>query len=224
MNRFPLNLQLFAESAGQQGSQGTSGEAAGTSGTGTGQSAGTTPQFDYEKLASLIAGKTSVTEDTVLKSYFKQQGLSQEEMAQAITVFKQQKAANQPDVAALQGQVSEAQSQMMAAQAETRKAQLERAAMMEAVTLGIDAKTIPYVLKMANLSQAMEQDGTINEDTLKTALNKVLEDVPALKPQASGSTGFTQIGTAGSPAQQVQQTTQTQHSAMPTKRWNRFNN
>ena len=36
----------------------------------------TTPEFDYDKLASLIAGKQTVTEDTVLKSYFKQQGLS----------------------------------------------------------------------------------------------------------------------------------------------------
>lgn len=29
-----------------------------------------TPSFDYDKLASLITGKQSVTEDTVLKSYF----------------------------------------------------------------------------------------------------------------------------------------------------------
>lgn len=31
--------------------------------------------FDYEKLASIVAGKQTVTEDTVLKNYFKQQGL-----------------------------------------------------------------------------------------------------------------------------------------------------
>ena len=33
------------------------------------------PTFDYDKLASLINGKQSVAEDTVLKSYFKEQGL-----------------------------------------------------------------------------------------------------------------------------------------------------
>lgn len=38
------------------------------------------PTFDYDKLANLINGKQSVTEDTVLKSYFKEQGLSADEM------------------------------------------------------------------------------------------------------------------------------------------------
>ena len=41
---------------------------------------------------------------------------------------------------------------------------------------------------------------------MKTAVNKVLEDIPALKPQADGKTGFTQIGTRGNPAQHPQQT------------------
>lgn len=61
----------------------------------------TTPEFDYDKLASLIAGKQTVTEDTVLKSYFKQQGLSEDEMKQAINSFKETKAKNTPDVSAL---------------------------------------------------------------------------------------------------------------------------
>ena len=45
----------------------------------------TAPEFDYEKLASIITGKQSVTEDTVLKNYFKQQGLSKEEIETAIS-------------------------------------------------------------------------------------------------------------------------------------------
>lgn len=171
----------------------------------------------------MLDGTLAAKEDTALKAYFKQQGLSQQEAEQAIAAFKQQKAANQPDVNALQGQVTEAQNQLAAAQAEARQAQLESAATMAAVSLGMDAKTIPYVLKMADLSQAMGQDGKVNEEVLKSALNKVLEDVPALKPQATGSSGFTQIGAAGSPSQQAQQTSQTQQAAVPTKRWNRFN-
>ena len=131
MARFPMNLQLFAESssgaAGGNGAEGAGGNAAGAAGGGTGQQsgAGTGPQFDYEKLASLIAGKTSVTEDTVLKSYFKQQGLSQEEMAQAIQAFKAQKAASQPDVGALQSQAAQAQAQ-------ARQIQSENAAILAA--------------------------------------------------------------------------------------------
>ena len=139
----------------------------------------------------------SAKEDTALKAYFKQQGLSQQEVEQAIATFKEQKAAQQPDVNALQTQAAQAQ-------AAAQQAQVQAAATMAAVGLGIDAKTIPYVLKMADLSQAMGQDGKINDEAMKTALNKVLEDVPALKPAPAGQTGFVQVGASG----QQQQTSQ----------------
>lgn len=218
--KVPMNLQKFAEGgSGDGGAAGASGADGGTSPAGAQQ----TPQFDYDKLASLIAGKQTVTEESVLKGYFKQQGLSKEQMDQAIASFKQQQAANQPDVAGMQNQITETQNQLTAAQAAAQAAKIETAATMMAVSLGLDAKTIPYVLKMADLSQVVGQDGKINEETLKTALNTVLEAVPALKPQADGKTGFTQIGTGGNPAQHPQQTTANQ-TAVPTKRWNRFNN
>lgn len=218
--KVPMNLQKFAEGgSGDGGAAGASGADGGTPPAGAQQ----TPQFDYDKLASLIAGKQTVTEESVLKGYFKQQGLSKEQMDQAIASFKQQQAANQPDVAGMQNQITETQNQLTAAQAAAQAAKVETAATMMAVSLGLDAKTIPYVLKMADLSQVVGQDGKINEETLKTALNTVLEAVPALKPQADGKIGFTQIGTGGNPAQHPQQTTANQ-TAVPTKRWNRFNN
>lgn len=211
--KVPMNLQKFAEGgSGDGGAAGASGADGGTLPAGAQQ----TPQFDYDKLASLIAGKQTVTEESVLKGYFKQQGLSKEQMDQAIASFKQQQAANQPDVAGMQNQLT-------AAQAAAQTAKVETAATMMAVSLGLDAKTIPYVLKMADFSQVVGQDGKINEETLKTALNTVLEAVPALKPQADGKTGFTQIGIGGNPAQHPQQTTANQ-TAVPAKRWNRFNN
>lgn len=157
------------------------------------------PVIDYDKIAQIVSGKQAATEDSVLKGYFKQQGLSAEEMNQAIAAFKQQKAASQPDVNAMQTQLTQAQAAM-------QQAQMQSAATMAAVSLGIDAKTIPYVLKMADLSQVTGQDGKINDETLKAALNKVLEDIPALKPQAAGSTGFIQVGATGG-TQQTQSAT-----------------
>ena len=194
--RFPMNLQLFAEggaSGGQgdgAGSSGAAGNQPGASGNGVSGTGSPGVQFDYEKLAGLIAGKTSVTEDTVLKSYFKQQGLSQEEMSQAIQAFKAQKAANQPDVGALQTQAAQAQ-------AAAQKAQLENVAIMAAVGLGVDAKTIPYLIKMTDFGQAVGQDGKINEETVSNALKKTLEDVPGLKPAQNGQGGFVQMGASG---------------------------
>ena len=147
-------------------------------------------EIDYDKLAQLISGKQAATEDSLLKGYFKQQGLSQEEMEQAIAAFKQQKAANTPDIGALQ-------TQMTQAQAAAQQAQIQAAATLEAVALGIDAKSIPYILKLADFSQAVGQDGKINNETVNNALKKVLEDVPALKPQTVGGAGFIQVGNPG---------------------------
>lgn len=178
-----------------EGGQGGSGGAATTGTEGGAPQQGAAPAIDYEKLALLVNGKQTATEDSVLKGYFKQQGLSQEEMNQAIVTFKQQKAANQPDVSAMQTQLAQAQ-------AAAQQATLENAATMTAISLGLDVKSIPYVLKMADLSQVMGQDGKINDETMKNALNKVLEDVPALKPQQGQTTGFVQVGASGGSSQQ----------------------
>lgn len=179
--KVPMDLQFFAE-GGDGG--------AGGSGNTPPQNDPQAQSIDYAKIQQMLDGTLAAKEDTALKAYFKQQGLSQQEVEQAITAFKAEKAKNQPDVGALQTQAAQAQ-------AAAQQAQIQAAATMAAVEIGIDAKTIPYVLKMADLSQVMGQDGKINEETLKNAVNKVLEDVPALKSQAKGSTGFVQVGAAG---------------------------
>ena len=161
--KVPMNLQKFAEGgSGDGGGAGASGADGGTPPAGAQQ----TPQFDYDKLASLIAGKQTVTEESVLKGYFRQQGLSKEQMEQAIASFKQQQAANQPDIVGMQNQITEAQAQLAASQKAVQSAQVESAATMMAVSLGIEAKTIPYILKMADLSQVMGEDGKINEESV----------------------------------------------------------
>lgn len=86
---------------------------------------------------------------------------------------------------------------MTQAQAAAQQAQIQAAATLEAVALGIDAKSIPYILKLADFSQAVGQDGKINNETVNNALKKVLEDVPALKPQTVGGAGFIQVGNPG---------------------------
>jgi hypothetical protein len=85
-NLLPMNLQFFAEPDGEtvSGAAGTGAEGqagAGTQGTQGQVVAQTPPEFDYDKLAEIINGKQSVVaEETVLKNYFKQQGLSQEDV------------------------------------------------------------------------------------------------------------------------------------------------
>lgn len=169
------------------------------------------PAFDYDKLASLINGKQSVTEDTVLKSYFKEQGLSADEMKQAIGAFKEQKAKNTPDIAKIQSEVESANNAKLTAE-------VNQSATLEAVKQGVDVASIPYVLKMADFS-AVTADGKINTEKLTEAVKKVLDDVPALKKTADNSAGVQKIGGDGNGASDGTKP----NSSVPTKKWNRFN-
>lgn len=146
-----------------------------------------TPAIDYEKIASIVEGKQKVAEDTVLKNYFKNQGLTGEEMAQAISSFKSQKASAQPDVASLQEELRVAQAQALQTRIESN---LQLAAMKQ----GVGSNVLPYVLKLAD-STNLTLDSK-NED-YEAVIAKVLEDVPAFKPEATAPTGFTQVGSTG---------------------------
>lgn len=150
----------------------------------------TTPDFDYDKLASLIAGKQTVTEDTVLKSYFKQQGLSEDEMKQAINSFKETKAKNTPDVSALQNDLTAAKSARL-------QAEINQAATLEAIKQGVGTKSIPYLLKMADFKDCADEKGSIKAENLTNAIKTVLDDIPALKIKQESTGGVQKIGGDG---------------------------
>ena len=173
---------------------------------------GNAPAFDYDKLASLITGKQSVTEDTVLKSYFKEQGLSVDEMKEAIGAFKKQKAKNTPDFAKMQSEVKSANNAKLTAE-------VNQSATLEAVKQGVDIATVPYVLKIADFSKAVT-DGKVNAEKLTEAVKKVLDDIPALKGKpAENGTGVKKIGGDGNGTSDGTKP----KANVPTKKWNRFN-
>ena len=151
----------------------------------------TAPAFDYEKLAGIINGKQRADEETILKNYFKNQGLSSDEMKQAIAAFKDQKAKNTPDVGKLQSDLSTAQSDLV-------KERLNTAVMKEALKQGVPMESVDYLLRMADLSSVTDENGKVKEDAITEAVKKVLEDVPALKgTRQSDGNGFNRIGGDG---------------------------
>ena len=214
----PMNLQFFAEGGADNGGQ--DNNAGGTNNNAAGQNAQNgqnSSEIDYNKIQSMIDTATSKKENAVLKSYFQQQGLSEEEISQAIATFKENKAQQ---TAQQQNDTAQLQNQVAVANQEAEKVRIELAATQVAMTLGIDSKTLPYVLKMADFSKAKGTDGKISDDNIKAALEQVLKDVPALKPATENNTGF-QIG-AGQ--QTGGQSSAGNNVNVPTKRWNRFNN
>ena len=213
----PINLQFFAESGDGNGGQNAGGNNNGQAGQQGSQNNQQSAGVDYDRLQEMINTATAKKENAVIKDYFMQQGLSENELHQAITAFKQSK---EQQANAQQNANASLQNEVAAAQKDAEQARIELAATQVAMTLGIEAKTVPYVLKMADFSKAKGTDGKISEDNVKAALEQVLKYVPALKPSTENNEGF-QIG-AGQ-QNNGQQSSAGSNVNVPTKRWNRFN-
>lgn len=139
--------------------------------------------FDYEKLASILDGRQKATEESVLKGYFKEQGLTGEEMAEAIKSFKDARAAQQPDIKGMEQSIAQLQQQVEQANRLTTMAKVENAVIVEAAKMGVDPKAIPYLVRMADLSD-VGTDGEVDPAKVAARIGKVLDDIPALKPSA----------------------------------------
>ena len=146
---------------------------------------------DYDKIQGMIDSRNQKNEDAVLKSYFQKQGLSEDEMNTAIQSFKtkreqdskQQKVDNEN----LQNQLKDKDAVIL-------KQNIEHEALLQALDLGVDTKTIPYLTKLADFSNVVDEKGSIDGEKVKDALNKVLTDVPGLKKSKEDGTEGVQVG------------------------------
>lgn len=158
----------------------------------------TTPQatnvaIDYDKIASLVEGKQKVAEEQVLKGYFKQQGLSAEEMASAIDMFKKDRASKAPNIDELNSRIKDGETRYNDAVNKWLEAETKLEAFRIAPSLGVDPTTLPYVLKMADTSKVIK-DGKVDTDALKDAINTVLKDIPQLKVSVEDTNKGFKIG------------------------------
>lgn len=72
--------------------------------------------------------------------------------------------------------------------AELSRIRTEKAAALEAVRMGVDSRQIDYVLKLAEFPENADQKA------ITAAIQKVLDDVPAFKAEASGKSKGFKIG------------------------------
>lgn len=153
--------------------------------------------IDYDKLANILDGRQKATEESVLKGYFKDQGMTPEEMEQAIKSFQETKAAEvakkENDFAGMQTRLSQMEQDIASANKAVLTAKIENQVILEATKLGIAPKAIPYLTRMADLSDVGDANGNISSEKIVNALSKVLDDLPELKPTAQDS-GFRVIG------------------------------
>lgn len=181
---YPLDIQLFAEDggAGSNGSTGGEGsggsESAGASGGQNGSS------IDYEQLADVISRRTSGTEDKVLQGYFKQQGLSSDQAAEAIRQYKESQKQKRDDEA---NRVRNMEQENARLKLQIQNADIDKEITTLATKEGVSAEKLPFLLKMVERDGIIGQDGKLQSDKAKEALEAVLKAFPEFKGSSSGS-------------------------------------
>ena len=178
--RYPLNIQLF----GDDGGNGS------TAGAQTGAQTTTTSQIDYDKLAEVVSKRSAGTEDKVLQGYFKQQGLTPEQASEAMNQYKQAQVTKQQEeeqrIQNMQRENEKLKAQILDAQIDSKIAELS-------ANLGVQADKVPFLNKLVDRSKATKEDGTLNDDNIKAAVETVLKAFPDFKSTTQAG-GFQQIG------------------------------
>lgn len=179
------NIQLFAE--GNTDPDGGEGNANPNGGSGS-----EPKTYTQEELDNIVNDRTGRATKSALTSFFKQKGLSEDEANNAIASYLDTKAKSTPDVAKLQNDITAERSARL-------QAVFNQSATLEAIKQGVDVKSIPYVLKMADFKDVADADGNMNAEKLTEAVKKVLDDIPALKAsaQSDSNNGIHRIGGNG---------------------------
>ena len=149
--------------------------------------------IDYDKIQSMIDRGVQQKENAILKSYFEQQGMSEDEVKAAIGDWK---AKKQTQAQEQNNAYATLQESNKALQAQLTQELLNKQAFNDCLDLGVDKNTIPYVIKSADFKDAIDEKGAVKADKVREIIEKVLSDVPAFKGASKEEKGF-KIGVNG---------------------------
>ena len=162
-----------------------------------GNSAGNTQTqtagVDYDKIQAMIDKGTTQKENAILKSYFEQQGMSEDDVKSAISDWKSRK---QTQAQAQADSFNKLQESNKALQERLTQELLNKQAFNDCLDLGIDKNTIPHVIKCADFTDAINEKGEVNAEKVRASVEQVLKDVPAFKSSANEKQGF-KVGISG---------------------------
>ena len=147
----------------------------------------------YDKIQSMIDKGVQQKENAILKSYFEQQGMSEDEIKTAIGDYKSKKQTQAQEQA---GELTKLQNANMELQSRLTNELLSKQAFNDCLDLGVDKNTIPYVIKSADFKDAIDDKGEIKADKVREAVEQVLKDVPAFKGTSNDDKGI-KFGVSG---------------------------
>ena len=147
----------------------------------------TAPEIDYGKIEAMINKGNQQKENAILKSYFEQQGMTEDEVKSAVAEYRANKKK--------QADEQKNADANMQAENEQLKAQILQSNINAKATdigldMGVDKNAVAYLIKMADLSKVVNEKNEISEEEIKNAFEEVLKNVPALKASVNSNTGF----------------------------------
>lgn len=162
------NLQLF-DDGGEGGSGSGQG---GNAGNGNGNQNNAGGSYSYEQAEEIAQARADRAEKAALSSYFKQQGMSEDEITQAIADFKTKRDAQKPNISAITKERDDARAEL---------AQLKNGATLR--KKGVREEDEDYV--MFKISALMAEDDKLDFDKAAT---KFLKENPRFS--STSSTGY----------------------------------
>ena len=147
----------------------------------------TAPEIDYGKIEAMINKGSQQKENAILKSYFEQQGMTEDEVKSAVAEYRanKQKQADEQKTAYANMQAENEQLK-----AQILQNNINAKATDIGLDMGVDKNAVGYLIKMADLSKAVNEKNEISEEAIKKAFEEVLKNVPALKASVNSNTGF----------------------------------
>lgn len=128
-----------------------------------------------EEMNRIVSERAKSASESALKDYFKKQGMTQEEAEAALNTYREeQKKKKTPEQIE-----NEAKAAVKAANDKLVLAECK----VQAAALGVPANNIPGVIRLADgLDKvSVKDDGIVDSDAVKKALNDVLKAYPAMK-------------------------------------------
>ena len=169
--KYPLNIQLFADSGNDGGDGGD-----GANPTVTTDSSQLS--FDYDKLAEAIAKRNASHETAVLKGMLKEQGLTKEEVDEAVKQYRQNQA----------NKAKEEQKRIDDILAENKRykeaeiaKQVNDEASKIAKEIGVRDDRIETLIALCDRSKFTDDKGVVNKEEMKKELEAKLTSVPEFK-------------------------------------------
>jgi hypothetical protein len=149
----------------------------------------TTPNYDeiFSKLDAILDKRS----EGLAKSALKDNGIEESEIADIVKAYREQKQTKANEQATA---LTEAQKTIADLQKQIADKALDDAFSTAAIELGVDPKQVPYVSRLAARDGVLGTDNLPDAEKVKAAINKVLEDVPALKASANANKGFVPVG------------------------------